>query len=166
MWSTIGNISAVVTLLLFVLYIIGHIWKIAISKNTLGETFTLEDDEKEIEDSKYYIDFSNGIGRCFSVASSNGIRVVRFYEIQYDDSYTKVISKKVLKEFSDIGCNEKVYARIDIGDTIPYIGVEIEKNDYVKVRFGILDSGKDGSLIKYDYKCSLSLKSFIYYLCS
>lgn len=39
MWNYIGDISAVVTLILFVLYVIGHVWKIIIIKYTLQEKF-------------------------------------------------------------------------------------------------------------------------------
>lgn len=166
MWNAVGNISAIVTLFLFVLYIVGHIWKIINSKNSLEEKFSLEDNENDLEASEYFVDFANGIGRCFSVASSNGIRFVRFYEIVYGETCSNAKRGKILKEFKNVGCDEKVYAKINIGDAIPYIGVEIEKNDYVKISFEILDNGKDGSLFKENYKCSLNFKSFVYYLCS
>ena len=76
------------------------------------------------------------------------------------------MNKTLKQEYKKVGYSEKVFAKIDIPDSLPRIWVEIQKNDYVKIQFGISDSGKDGSLEKYDYKCKLTFMSFLYYICS
>lgn len=59
-----------------------------------------------------------------------------------------------------------MYACVNIPDVCANIGVEIEKTDYIKISFGVADSGRNGELVKENYKCKLTLRSIIYYLCS
>ena len=39
MWQIVSNISSIVTCILFVLYVIGHIWKVVVTQNTRYEKF-------------------------------------------------------------------------------------------------------------------------------
>lgn len=163
----ISNIASIVTVLLFLLYIIGHIWKIKQIKYTLGEVYNLENYfDEEYLPSERFVDLSDGIGQLFSVYSPNGFENVSFYEAKLDIN-TGVSSKgNLLKEFTEIGANDKIYAKINIPDIADGCIVEITKTDGVKISFGIAASGKNGLLEKTNYQMRLTFKSWIYYLCS
>ncbi len=164
-WQIISYISSIVTLLLFITYLIGHIWKIKQIKNTLSEQYKFEsdfDDENPPLDN--YFDLSGGVGQVFSVCSPNGFKQIIFYETKYNDK-NELIKGNLSHSITNIGPNEKVYAKINVPDTCEGCFVEIIKNDGIKISFGIADSGYDGSLVKTKYKFKMTLKSWIYYLC-
>ena len=164
MWDKIGNISAIATLVLFVAYIIGHVWRIALLKDTLQEKFELVELTDDVRDSDYYADFAEEGGQVFAVSSPNGIRHIMFFEILLD-SDMQAYGKRILKEFYRVEPNQRVYAHVKIPDSCARIGVEILKNDRMKIEFGIADSGKNGALVKENYKCRMTLESWVYYLC-
>lgn len=165
MWNYIGDISAVVTLILFVLYVIGHVWKIIIIKYTLQEKFEFVELTERIRNSKFFARELGESGQEFAVSSPNGIRRIEFYKIIRDNELREK-SRKTIATYEKIEPNQKVYACVNIPDVCANIGVEIEKTDYIKISFGVADSGRNGELVKENYKCKLTLRSIIYYLCS
>ena len=78
-WTIIANFSAFVTLISFILYIIGRIWTINISKNIILETFKFEKikDDTTIE----YINLAGKYGRVFSISSPEGIKEIKVFKI-------------------------------------------------------------------------------------
>lgn len=167
MWQIISNISAVVTLVLFVLYMIGHWWSIKISKKLLYEKFEIENlSNEELDEVDTLIDLGQSGDEVFSVSSPNGIRKISVYDVEYDYANNKFINKNLLKELTDINVDEKVYVRTCIPEGAPNKYIEVEKCDYIKIGFALATSGKNGKLVKVDYKCKMTFKSWIYYLCS
>ncbi|MGN0420110.1 MAG: hypothetical protein ACI4E4_06625 [Acetatifactor sp.] len=108
--------------------------------------------------------FAEEGGQVFAVSSPNGIRHIMFFEILLD-SDMQAYGKRILKEFYRVEPNQRVYAHVKIPDSCARIGVEILKNDRMKIEFGIADSGKNGALVKENYKCRMTLESWVYYLC-
>ena len=121
MWDMIGNISAIATLVLFVAYIIGHVWRIALLKDTLQEKFELVELTDDVRDSDYYVDFAEEGGQVFAVSSPNGIRHIMFFEILLD-SDMQAYGKRILKEFYRVEPNQRVYAHVKIPDSCARIG--------------------------------------------
>ena len=167
MWNIIGNVSSVVTLFLFVIYIIGHLWRIIVSRNLLYEKFQMENmSNDEVEKVDKLIDLSGDNGEIFSVSSPNGIRKISLYKCKYIEETNCLEKEQLVSEFSNVNINEKVYVRGVIPEGVPNTYVELEKTDYVKIGFAVATSGKNGEFVKVDYKCKMTLKSWIYYMCS
>ena len=170
--QTISDISAIVTCFLFVLYIIGHIWKIFITKHTKFEKFEIQkfsglDECNEMEDYDKVL-MVDDIGEVFSLSSSYGIRSIKVYEVSYEfenDNNLKLKSKKLKSTYPNLDIDETLYIRCDLGEIMPKIQFEIERTDYTKVLFALTMSGKTGNILAFDYSFRMTLKSFFYYLC-
>lgn len=163
------NLSSIVTLFLFVLYVIGHIWKVAISKYEKFEKFEVNsfDDNKNEDDYDNVIRVDD-VGQEFILSSSYGIRKVDIYNVVYDlqnDGTTKMISKRLVSTYKNLNINEELFVRCDLGEMIPKIHFEIRRTDYAKVSFDIYSSGKNGHILTTNYKFKMTLKGWIYYLC-
>ena len=166
MLTAISNLSAIATLILFVLYFAGKIMRIMRIKSTLCEEYKLEDtideDEKMLP---YFVVVGSGHGTYFSVSSPTGFEKVVFYESDLTTDGDTRRGRETIT-FKDVLPNEKVYAKVDIPDVTEACFVEIEKNDFVQISFGIADRGYDGLLEKTNYKMKMTFKTWIYYLCS
>lgn len=169
MWSIVANISSIVTCFLFVLYIIGHIWKAVVTRHTKYEKFEIQELTKneDIEEYDNAILLDN-IGELFTLSSSYGIRNIKVYkvlcEIRNDGEY-KLLSKDLKAVYSDLNINEILYIKCDLGEVMPRIQLEIERADYTKVTCFLGTSGKTGHIVAYDYSFKVTFKSFLYYLC-
>lgn len=167
MWQTVCNISAVFTCILFITYIIGHIWKVKNSKKLLYENFQIEYlTNEQLGRVDTLIDLDSEQGDVFSISSPNGIRKVRVYDTSYDCKSKKFNKGKLLNEVKDINVDEKVYFRVIIPCGIPNKYVELEKCDYARISFVVGQSGKTGNFMRINHTCKMTLRSWIYYLCS
>ena len=162
-WSLISNISAIVTCIAFVLYVIGHIWSIHISKNKIFEKFEfINEDIDDVE----YIDFGKKeYGRIFSVSSPEGIKSIKIFKAQHQGEDFVTNKGKLLKEVKNIKPNQKVYIRANFTDVSSNIYLEIQRADYIKTSFLVADSGKDGSFQQVNYTNKMTFMSWLYYLC-
>lgn len=153
---------------MFVAYMIGHIWTIFIQKEAIFEKISFEnfDENMDID----CIDFTNNsdFGQIFSISSPLGIRKVSFFSVDRneDEDFQFDFKKgKLLKTIKNIQQNDKLYAKTELFDCFPSLYIEIQRADYIIISYAITDSGRDGSLVQLDYKCKMTLKSWIYYLC-
>lgn len=169
MWSIAANISSIVTCFLFVLYIIGHIWKAVVTLHTKYEKFEIheltENEETEEHDNAILLD---NVGEQFTISSSYGIRNIKMYEVLCEiknDGEYKLLSKNLKAVYSNLNVNETLYIKCDLGEVMPRIQLEIERADYTKVTCFLGTSGKTGCIAAYDYSFKMTFKSFLYYLC-
>ena len=167
MWNIISNVSSIVTCTLFILYIIGHIWKIIVTKNTRYEKFKVlpfdSDNNIENEDNVIIID---DIGPEFCISSPYGIRTIEIYKVIYDNNVSSIVSKDLKASHKDLNVNDTLYVRCDLGEVVPTTQITIERMDYTKVTFEIYLSGKNGNIIVDKYKFQMTIQSLIYYLCA
>lgn len=168
MWQIISNVSSIVTCLLFVLYVIGHIWKVIVTKNMRYEKFKVlpYDSSIDIDDYDNTI-LIDDIGEQFSISSSYGIRNINIYKVNCtinDDGSTTLVSKELKSTYRGLNINDTLYVRCDLGELIPTTQIEIERMDYTKVTFELFTSGKTGNILVSNYQFKMTLKSFIYYL--
>lgn len=169
MWQIISNTASIVTCLLFVFYIVGHIWKVVVTKNTRYEKFNIlpynSDFDIENNDNVIIVD---DIGEEFSIFSAYGIRNIKIYRVNYelnDNGSITLISKELHSVYKGLNIDEKLYIRCYLGEVIPTTQIEIERMDYTKVTFEIYTSGKTGHILVNSYKFKMTIRSFIYALC-
>ena len=168
MWQIISNISAIFTCIMFIAYIIGHIWTIYIQKEAIFEKIDFENFDNEVVDIDY-IDFTNNSesGQIFSISSPLGIRRISIYSVERDENSKLEFKRgKLLKSIKNISQNKKAYFKTELFDCSPSLYIEIQRADYIITSYAITDSGRDGSLVQLDYKSKMTLKSWLYYLCS
>lgn len=166
-WNNVSNAASIVTLLLFIFYIIGHIYKINQIKDTLSEKYQFEDDfDFHGPKPQHYVEVSSDVDRIFSISSPVGIKEILIYNVKQDGENPEWIKGDCVKKLSNIKPNEKAYIRVNIPDLYEGCFIELEKKDGIKVSFGVADSGYDGSLIQTKYSLKMTFKSWLYYICS
>lgn len=171
MWQTISNISAIVTCFLFVLYIVGHIWKVIVTRQTKYEKFEVQRFENDDEYDNVLI--LDEVGATFSLSSVYGIRNIKIYNVEYDydDNGNMFLkSKKLRTTYENLNVNEELYIKCNLGEFVPIVQFEIERADYTKVTFDLIESGKTGNILtgnitSKNYGFKMTFKSFLYYLC-
>lgn len=164
MWETISNVSGLITCILFIAYIIGHIWTIYIAKHEFDVFIDCHKEEclEVLKDIKY-VDFGGDESVIFSFYSSRGIKKVRVFCANKGDT-----SKgKLIKELRYIKSDGKVYFKGDSLWRTSNVFVELETTDYIKISFKMAENEEedDGSYYFDDYKSQMTLKSWLYYLC-
>lgn len=167
MWQVISVIASIITCLLFVLYICGHIWKIIVTKNTRYEKFNILPYDADNFDDNDNVITVDDIGEEFSISSTYGIRNIEIYKMNYewDDGSPKLISKELKCTYKGLNIQETLYVRCDLGEIMPTTQIEIERMDYTKVTFELCTSGKTGNIIVSSYNFKMTVRSLIYYLC-
>lgn len=169
MWQIISNISSIITCTLFILYVIGHIWKVFVTKNTRYEKFKVipfnSDFDIDANDNVVIID---DIGDEFSISSPYGIRNIEIYKVTYeisDNGSLSLISKELKYTYRDLNINDTLYIRCNLGECVSTTQITIERMDYTKVTFELYSSGKTGNILVSNYNFKMTVRSFIYYLC-
>ena len=81
--NLISLFASISTLILFVFYIIGHIYKIKQIKSVLSEAYQFEDSfDFNGSKPKHFFEVSKGIGKIFSVSSPVGIKEMHIFNIK------------------------------------------------------------------------------------
>ena len=171
MWQTISNISAIVTCFLFILYIVGHIWKVIVTRQTKYEKFEVQRFENDDEYDNVLI--LDEVGATFSLSSVYGIRNIKIYNVEYnydDNGNIFLKSKELRTTYENLNVNEELYIKCNLGEFVPIVQFEIERADYTKVTFDLIENGKTGNIltgniISKNYGFKMTFKSFLYYLC-
>ena len=169
MWQIISNISSIVTCTLFVFYVIGHIWKVFVTRNTRYEKFKVlpYNSNSDINDNDNVV-IIDDVGEEFCISSTYGIRNIEIYKVAYklgDNGSTSLLSKELKSTYKDLNINDTLYVQCDLGEYIPTTQITIERMDYTKVTFELYSSGKTGNILVNNYNFKMTIRSLIYYLC-
>ena len=115
------------------------------------------------------------VGTELSLTSSEGIRQVKVYNVEYsfkkDGSY-KLVNRKLRGRYGILNPTETLYIKADLGEIIPIVQVEILRRDYTVATFNLVESGKNGDVlamkpagVKMDkYRVKYGARSLVYYL--
>ena len=160
--------SSIITLLLFIIYIIGRLWQIKRQQNLILEKYKFLEKISDDEASDLYpfircSERSNG--QIFSVSSSSGIYKFRIYRAVLNESTGQALKGKLLFESKEVlQPDENLYIEADFYTWGSNVIVEFERMDYVYVQFQPADSGRDDSFVAFKYQTIMSWKSWLYYL--
>lgn len=166
MWTTISNVSSIVTCVAFLLYLAGHVWIVVKNRHTFYEKLTVLSLNCDIEDEDnvLIVDLN---GSEFSLESDYGISKLKIYKVDYDinqDGTLKLKSRSLKSTYSRLN-HDKLFIRCDLGEILPTTQFEVERSDYTIVTFDLFISGKNGHIISANYKYKTTFKSFLYHLC-
>lgn len=164
MLEILSFVSSIITLFLFLVYIIGRIWsvynavKISYGVGKIGSDDACDDDDVDYN-------FAGKYGIVFSLSASVGIRSIKFYNVERVFQKHDFARGQLLAKHGFLQPNEKIYIRTEFMDVGSNLWVELERFDYIKEVFVAGDSGKDSSFVKWDMGSKMTFKSWIYYLC-
>lgn len=165
MFQVVSNISSVITLFLFIIYIIGRIWAINKSKKICYEEIKLEYiKECNIEGKKIY---DLGGNSLIKIISEQGISWIKIYKLSYDEKNNKLIwdNKKTVLDNTFNPVDKEIYLKINVPCGIPTYRIEYERFDYIKDSFNISLNNEYGGIYKSDFKRKVSLKGYMYFFC-
>lgn len=158
--SLIGFASSLITLLLFVMYILGRIILIKKMEVTLLESLKVCRDN-ELDDVEVVEEFTLGENNSEVVylTSDEPMRYIKFYEYDFmnERNGTLLYQHGLLKN----GYTIKINTYLTCG--IPNYLIEYQRFDYVKGRVLLGENGKNGLIIE-NLEIKHTLKSIIYYL--
>ncbi|MGN0338863.1 MAG: hypothetical protein ACI4D0_00045 [Lachnospira sp.] len=175
MLNIISAVSSIITCLLFIFYIIGHVWSYRTNKSFNKERFeNISATNIDVSNATRAI-VLNDVGTELSLTSSEGIRQVKVYNVEYSfkkDGSCKLVSRKLRGRYGILNPMETLYIMADLGETTPIVQVEILRRDYTVATFDLVESGKNGDVIpmkpdgvKMDkYKVKYGVRSLVYYL--
>lgn len=165
---TLGNISSIATLILFIFYFIGRIWTINKQKILMCESFDLENNKFDpdfAERAEIYYDINGG--EVISMVSDVPILWLHVIPVEYNQNAVDITpsnAKPIIKHETPIRSGCPVYLRMDIPDVLPAFKIRFQRFDYVIVSFHVGYNGKCGGMQPIDYRITHTLKSYLYYL--
>ncbi|MBU3133405.1 hypothetical protein KPL40_13180 [Clostridium gasigenes] len=165
MFQVISNLSSLVTLFLFLLYIIGRIWTINKNKKLSFEDFKLDYSVNDNLDRRNQYELSGD--ELITIKSSQGLNWIEVYEVYFDNKKNEVglKSKKPVISHKLLNINEEMYIKTYVPCGIPCYRIIYQRFDYIVESFDIGMDGKYGGLYKNNFSRKLTLKSYLYYLC-
>ena len=166
MWDLISNIASIVTCVAFILYLVGHVWAVWKNGHTRHEKVTVVPfaSQEDIEDEDAFLEIDE-IGSQFTLQSDYGIKSLKVYKYdQNEDETLNLASKKLKGSFENLQ-TDTLYIRCDLGEVVPPVVFEVEREDYTTISFSVMESGKNGHVLARDYKFTMTFKGFLYHLC-
>lgn len=170
-WELIGQLSSLITLFLFVIYIIGRLWTINIKRKLNYEHFKMlnVDEENKIcnfIDPNKLCDLGEDELNIFS--SDLHINKFKIYEIEYiNGRYEKWVLKSKVPRYiyKNLNANESLYIKMNTpcGGPSKYL-IEYIRYDYVKVSYIPSYNGFSEDVSKYKFKSKMTLRGYLYYL--
>lgn len=165
--SYVAIISSVITCILFVFYIIGHIW--TYFKSTKFLTVSVTADFKHSIDEVDYWDLiaDDDAHEMVLLNLSENVKKISIYRAYYDERSNKLLKKELIDSINNIQAGKTISIKCIIPEGIPVNIVEVIRNDEVVEEFDIgadgtnFGSGADigGYIIKRN-----NIKSILYYL--
>lgn len=159
-WNVIADISAVATLILFLLYFIGRLWSVHINKKFSYEKITVL---FPIDDAELDVYNING-DAILKILSGQYLNWIKVYSFEYKDEQCKKIDKKLLDTIRKININEPVYLGVELPEVIPNILIEFQRFDYVIGSFILYPDGRGIGYNSSDFEFRNTFRTFLYYL--
>ncbi len=157
--DTIGNISSVITLVLFITYILGRCWSTHINAKCVYEKIEIE---KTTDTNEKDIIIVNG-SDILELQSEEYLNWVKVYSAKLDGE--KVIAdKKTLKIVRSINRKTPIYLGVNISEGIPNTVIEYQRADYVQGTFVVKYDGKGTGYSADDYTIKNTFLTWLYYL--
>lgn len=164
--SLIGLISSLITVALFIAYIVGKILLIKQMEVTLFERFDLhylQETESNIQNVKYDIVESFNIGdynnEVIYITPSKPIRYLNIYEFDAN----KLTKGQLIKTIGPIANGHTIQINTYLNCGMPNFTIEFQRFDFVKGTLDLVENGKTG-VISQNLKINHTFKSYLYYL--
>ena len=169
-WDVISELSSIITVFLFIIYMIGRFWAIKNKQKINNDHFEIlgADEYNKIADfvnPERFCDLGEIELNKFS--SDMYIRRFNIYKIKYiKGSYLKweKENKKPIYEYKGLNVGEEIYIkmRLPCGGPSEYL-IEYIRDDYVKVSFIPAYNQFENYVLKHCYKSKMSFLGHIYY---
>lgn len=160
--DSIAFFSSVVTLLLFLFYLIGRYLLVRKVETFITEsidvtyTFDAENQKNNIVD---VIELGENLSETVYLSSIEPIRYIKFYEYDFEGNR----KGKFIDEYLNLRNEQVLEVRTYLPDGIPNYILEYQRFDYVKGKLLLSENGKTGLLVE-NLELKHTVKSLLYYL--
>lgn len=163
-WELISNICSVITVLLFVIYIIGRSMTIWSQRDLYFDKIEVKPSTSDLREYEIIerVYLKKPINNVAIITSKEGIRDLRIIEYKYDKGYNEVIETKVIKQYPILKIGQSVAIYFDMPEIFPYYKIEYHTGDYRKVDFDLWVNMKNGIVSETVYPRH-TCKSVLYY---
>lgn len=164
--TLIGLISSLITVALFISYIVGKIFLIKQMELTLFEKFDLKyhlETESDIQYGNYEIVESLNIGEynneAIYITPSQPLRYLSIYEFDA----VKLKKGELIETIGPIANGHTVQLNTYLNCGMPSFTIEFQRFDFVKGTLDLAENGKTG-VVSQNLVLNHTIKSYLYYL--
>ena len=164
--SLIGLISSLITVVLFISYIVGKIFLIKQMEVTLFEKFDLkyhQETESDIYNGNYEIVERLNIGEynneVIYITPSQPLRYLNIYEFDT----VKLKKEELIETIGPIANGHTVQINTYLNCGMPSFTIEFQRFDFVKGALDLSENGKTG-VVSQNLVLNHTIKSYLYYL--
>lgn len=162
--EVIGVTSSVITLVLFIAYIVGKIFLIKQMENTLFENITLGT-VKDFANVRVVAEYNVGgnNNEVVYLFSSQTLRWIKIFEYQWDEKKEVFKKGNLVVHHKYLKNNFAIQINTYLPCSIPAYIVEYERYDFIRGRLDLVANGKNG-VMEEGIKLKHNKKSMLYYL--
>lgn len=160
----IGLASSIISLVLFITYIIGRCFMINEMKVTILETFDLfyNDEERDFKVVEEYDIGDNNTEKIY-LKSSETLRWIKVYESEYNEKNNKFNKGRLLLNHNLLKRGFAVKLNTYLPCGIPSYIIEYQRYDFIIGELVLAENGKNG-ILEEQVSIKHTIKSILYYL--
>nr|WP_302696082.1 hypothetical protein [uncultured Romboutsia sp.] len=160
----IGLASSIISLVLFITYIIGRCFMINEMKVTISETFDLfyNDEERDFKVVEEYDIGDNNTEKIY-LKSSETLRWIKVYESEYNEKNNKFNKGRLLLNHNLLKRGFAVKLNTYLPCGIPSYIIEYQRYDFIIGELVLAENGKNG-ILEEQVSIKHTIKSILYYL--
>lgn len=160
----IGLASSIISLVLFIIYIIGRCFMINEMKVTISETFDLfyNDEERDFKVVEEYDIGDNNTEKIY-LKSSETLRWIKVYESEYNEKNNKFNKGRLLLNHNLLKRGFAVKLNTYLPCGIPSYIIEYQRYDFIIGELVLAENGKNG-ILEEQVSIKHTIKSILYYL--
>ena len=160
----IGLASSIISLVLFITYIIDRCFMINEMKVTISETFDLfyNDEERDFKVVEEYDIGDNNTEKIY-LKSSETLRWIKVYESEYNEKNNKFNKGRLLLNHNLLKRGFAVKLNTYLPCGIPSYIIEYQRYDFIIGELVLAENGKNG-ILEEQVSIKHTIKSILYYL--
>jgi hypothetical protein len=162
----IGNLSSIVTLISFVIYLIGKVIKIRLSKKLRFESIDVYYNSNDLPSNIKIVEEYN-IGDFNSeklvISSEAPINWIKIYKCEYDEIGNKLKREELIEKHGFLNAGHSIQINTYLSCGIPSCSIIIQRYDYMIGSFHMGENGENGIVDK-QIEMSHTFLSYLYYI--
>ncbi len=161
----LGNIASIVTLALFLVYIIGRIVTIYKVKSIVADRLTICNPKENKGDFNIVDEITIGEYpiNTLLITSQNGIYSFVVYKVEYDKNYKKIVARESVYMLPYLNIEQTLQINVKLEETVNKFEISYLTSDYRRITIPLYLNMKNG-IVSELAQPKHTLKSILYYL--
>lgn len=183
----LGDIASIITVVLFIAYIIGRLWSLKKALEFMQEEFAVmnvdpDNEDIDVNEEELYFELIDDVdadderedgfeeaeerGEIISIKSKVSMLWFKVLRIPYDDEGNELPEGKAEPEIESeqpIRENVPIYIRTEIPEGYPTYRFRYQRADYIICSFDLDYNGRSGGMAPTNYKLKHTALSYLFY---